>query len=111
MRRSIIIMYTVIFLAGCSATETATFSVPANYRTWQKATKRILDYEVPGHGATIRLIYGNDIAFSAAGNEYFRSQTAVSLEQEHRTPSGGSPQCGDNTGPSAANNHNVISLT
>jgi hypothetical protein len=59
-------MYTVIFLAGCSATERATFSVPANYRTWQKATKRILDYEVPGHGATIRLIYGNDIAFSAA---------------------------------------------
>jgi hypothetical protein len=40
------------------------FKIP-DYRSWEKPVNRILDYPVPGHGASYRIIFANDVAFGA----------------------------------------------
>lgn len=35
----------------------------SGYKDWKRATKVELDYPVPGHGDTYRIVYANDISF------------------------------------------------
>ena len=47
-------------LASCSGGEVSL--VPADYRSWSRATERPLDYPVPGHLDNYRVVYANDAA-------------------------------------------------
>ncbi|HOP65385.1 MAG TPA: cytochrome P460 family protein [Spirochaetota bacterium] len=40
------------------------FQIP-DYKTWNKVIPQVLDRPVPGHGATFRVIYANETAFSS----------------------------------------------
>lgn len=53
----------IILLSGCAGKDPDAFTVPVDYRTWGKPVDKILNYPVPGHGATYRIIYGNKAAF------------------------------------------------
>ena len=65
MRLFRIVLSGIIFcsISGCSSSEDL-FTVP-EYKGWKKPVNRILDTPVPGHGATYRIIYANDTAFSS----------------------------------------------
>jgi hypothetical protein len=53
-----------VILTGCSGKSgESRFRVPRDYKTWGKPVKTVLNYEIPGHGDTQRVIYANKIAF------------------------------------------------
>jgi hypothetical protein len=64
---SIILLF--IITLSCSAEQPHTYLVPKDYRLWKKPVKEVLDYPVPGHGDTFRVIYANDISFKAEINK------------------------------------------
>ena len=54
----------VSFSLSCGTKrDEAEFVVPSQYRNWKKTVDKVLDYTVPGHGSTFRIIYANDISF------------------------------------------------
>ncbi len=54
----------ILVLTACSGKkETAGLTVPEGYKTWKKPVKRVLKYEIPGHGDSQRIIYANKTAF------------------------------------------------
>lgn len=62
--KGIVPLFCIPLMAFCACTSPAAeLAFPENYRQWKKPVKRILDYPVPGHGDTARIIYANDIAF------------------------------------------------
>jgi hypothetical protein len=65
MRKCIIPACLVVLLLACSDKNNKAFKVPSDYRAWKKPVAKILDYPVPGHGPTFRVIYANRTAFSA----------------------------------------------
>jgi hypothetical protein len=65
MKKYLPVLLTLALLSGCSNKQEEKFTVPANYRSWKKPVKKLLDYPVPGHGDTVRVIYGNKTAFTA----------------------------------------------
>jgi hypothetical protein len=59
-------LFFIIFvvLAGCSGkNEVQKFEVPKDYKTWKKPVKNVLNYEIPGHGNSQRIIFANKTAF------------------------------------------------
>lgn len=58
---SILLLFIILQLA-CSKEEKQVFNIPRDYRLWNRPAK-LLDYPVPGHGPTFRVIYANDIAY------------------------------------------------
>ncbi len=54
--------------ASCSKEKTLAFDIPKDYRLWKKPVK-LLDYPVPGHGATYRVIYANDVSYKVKKNK------------------------------------------
>ena len=71
---NLIILTAVLF--SCPNEIRHVYNVPKDYRLWKKPVKEILDYPVPGHGASFRVIYANELSFKASlikdanGNEY-----------------------------------------
>ncbi len=65
MKKIALTLIVLVFFGCTTKKEEEPFKVPDNYRSWDKATKKVLDYPVPGHGASFRIVYANDIAFSA----------------------------------------------
>ena len=61
----LIVLSLAILFPFCKNENNFNYSAPKDYRTWKKATDKILDYSVPGHGASFRVIYANDIALKA----------------------------------------------
>ncbi|MBN1498816.1 MAG: cytochrome P460 family protein [Spirochaetes bacterium] len=60
----------VLVLLNCSKTVTnEEYRVPDDYRAWKKPTDKILDYIVPGHGKSARIIYANDEFYNVKINE------------------------------------------
>lgn len=58
-------MSAMIFLLSCSkGNKSEVISVP-DYKKWKKPVNEIMDYPVPGHGAGFRIIYANDVSYSA----------------------------------------------
>jgi hypothetical protein len=65
MRRLAVILLVVILAAGCSRKEEKTvFKVPGDYKSWKKPVEEVMDYEIPGHGKTFRVIYANSTSFN-----------------------------------------------
>jgi len=48
----------------CKKEEEEHFDVP-DYKKWNHPVDRVLDTPIPGHGASFRIIYANDIAFKS----------------------------------------------
>jgi len=65
MKKCVIPACLFALLLACSGKNNTAFTVPSDYRTWKKPVAKILDYPVPGHGPTFRVIYGNRTAYSA----------------------------------------------
>lgn len=55
----------ILLLIGCPGKGEKTFQVPEDYRSWKKPVNKPLDYQIPGHGSSIRIMYANDTAFAA----------------------------------------------
>ena len=61
---SIIIVIAV--MTSCSQGNKAeNLSVP-DYKKWKKPVNQIIDYPVPGHGSGFRIIFANEISYTAA---------------------------------------------
>jgi hypothetical protein len=58
------ILFFIIALS-CAEEKLTLYNVPKDYRLWKKPVTKVLDYPVPGHGATFRVIYANDLSFKA----------------------------------------------
>ncbi len=69
MRRCVIPACLVALLFACAGKNDSVFTVPSDYRSWEKPVKKVLDYPVPGHGPTFRVIYGNGTALSAKASK------------------------------------------
>jgi len=65
MKSSLPLAIVIMLIFSCSKSKNDSFAVPEDYRTWSKPVKKILDYPISGHEKTYRIIYGNDIAFTA----------------------------------------------
>ncbi len=39
-------------------------TIPENYQKWKQPAEKILDYTIPGHGASARIIYANSEAYN-----------------------------------------------
>lgn len=59
---AIFIFILMISSAGCKGEKE--FTLP-DYKNWKKPVTQVLDRPVPGHGATFRVIYANDTAFTS----------------------------------------------
>ncbi|OHD67378.1 MAG: hypothetical protein A2W19_00235 [Spirochaetes bacterium RBG_16_49_21] len=66
MRSYLTAVCIVTLFLSCSTREEGGFTVPPDYRSWGKPVKKLLDYPVPGHGPTFRVIYANKTAFTAS---------------------------------------------
>lgn len=64
MKRIALFVITILALHCSQERASYDFEIP-DYRGWEKPVGRILDYPVPGHGASYRIIYANDVAFTA----------------------------------------------
>lgn len=64
MRRGAAIAFMLCLLSGCTLQAGDEFVLP-KYRTWARITKKAVDYPVPGHGASLRIIYANEPAVKA----------------------------------------------
>jgi hypothetical protein len=54
----------LLLITGCTEeAKEVPFSLP-QYQQWHKLSHKILHYPVPGHGKSLRVIYGNEQAFS-----------------------------------------------
>jgi len=59
------LIFIVIFFSLYScAKESDNFKVP-DYKGWNRPVNKILDNPIPGHGASYRVIFANDIAFKS----------------------------------------------
>lgn len=54
------IIILALVISGC-ADETAETRIPLDYGDWKTTTDIPLDYEIPGHGTGVRMIYINDV--------------------------------------------------
>ena len=76
--RNFCILLILITISGilCSKKIEQDFLIPKDYRLWKKAYADVLDYPVPGHGDTIRVIYANEKAFQAkiVEDKYYNSR-------------------------------------
>ncbi len=62
--KKIVYFSVLLVMAGCSGKKKiSAFTVPKGYKTWKKPVKRVLKYEIPGHGDSQRIIYANKKAF------------------------------------------------
>lgn len=59
---AVFILILMISSTGCNGEKE--FTLP-DYKNWKKPVTQVLDRPVPGHGATFRVIYANDIAFTS----------------------------------------------
>lgn len=57
---SMIIFFILLILHSCTPKQQELTLNIENYRNWKRVTPQVLDYEVPGHGATARIIYANN---------------------------------------------------
>ena len=62
----ILISLTLAIVTACTSQRETPFSLPEDYRSWKRPIKRVLDNPVPGHGASYRIIYGNDKTFEGS---------------------------------------------
>ena len=60
-----ILFVTLIMISSCSTPEAEPF-LTAEYITWEKTVAEPLTYPIPGHGATRRVIFINDIGTSVS---------------------------------------------
>lgn len=65
MNKFLLLMAATFVAAGCSEKKSEPFSLPEDYRSWEKPVKRVLDYPVPGHGNSYRIIYANSVCYTA----------------------------------------------
>ncbi len=67
--KKIILLFIIIsitIMTSCSRENKAeALSVP-DYKKWKKPVNQIIDYPVPGHGSGFRLIYANEISYTAS---------------------------------------------
>jgi hypothetical protein len=63
--KKLILLYIILisFLISCKD-KTEHFTIP-DYKGWKRPYDQVLDAQIPGHGATFRLIYANEIAFNS----------------------------------------------
>ncbi len=65
MRKISLLLVPILALSlACAKEKSGAFNIPENYRKWKKPVKKILDYEVPGHGKSYRVIYASKEAFA-----------------------------------------------
>lgn len=62
MKKKSVLLIVLFFIASCSEQKTAEFKTP-DYKNWKKPFKTGVDYPVPGHGASYRVVYANEIAY------------------------------------------------
>ncbi len=80
--KKLIICMAVVFIGGCSQKKQEIFfALPDDYKKWKKTVDKVLDYTVPGHGATFRVIYANDIAFKPAREKDLQGRERVVMKE------------------------------
>jgi cytochrome P460 len=64
--RSILAILTIsILFSSCSKDKDRNFTIPKDYRSWEKPVKKVLDYQITGHGNSFRIMYANEISYTA----------------------------------------------
>lgn len=70
-----------LFILSCRpGSPVPEFAVPVDYRSWKKTLPQVLDYEVPGHGATYRIIYANEAAFQPLVDRDSQGRERISMK-------------------------------
>ncbi len=64
MKRLLILIIPILLMQISCKKNAEHFDVP-DYKNWKRAHDKVLDTPIPGHGASYRITYGNDIAYKS----------------------------------------------
>jgi hypothetical protein len=79
MKKIIIIpfLFILVSIVSCSKGSNSDAITIPDYKKWKKPVDKILDYPVPGHGPGFRIIYANDITFTATESTDSRGRKKI----------------------------------